>query len=230
MAPYGVSRKKGVSTAFRVQKSFGNITRVARCRIGPHHQEYISTLVGNLLGDGWGEKRGGGSRFALHMSANNMEHIQSLHQLFSRGGYCSEKKLRVSPEIGRGGKIYYSVRMRTYSFSSLNWLQEAFYPAGGVKRIPPIIHQLLDARALAIWMMGHGGVSGSGCRISTDNFPPGDVELLQVALGERWGCHCTIQRQKDNWLLYFPRAVCPRLSSIIKPLMVDSMHYKLNGY
>jgi hypothetical protein len=40
-----------------IQRSFYTKKLQACERVGPHNLDIISTLVGNLLGDSWGEKK-----------------------------------------------------------------------------------------------------------------------------------------------------------------------------
>ena len=197
-------------------------------KIGPHNEDVISTLVGSLLGDGWGEKRSGSSRFQIHMSTKNMGYAFFLHKFFNDRQYSSANPPKRKKQTGKLGKVYYSVRFRTYSYTSLNWLQEAFYPGGLSKRVPQNIASLLTPRALAIWFINDGGASGAGCRIATHSFPQEDVRLLRDTLYKLYGFHCTIQPQGERWTIYFIKREKSLLSQLIKPFMVPSMYYKLN--
>ena len=94
---------------------------------GPHHIDVISILVGNLLGDGWAEKRDGKTRFHILISVKNFEYIYSVKKFFEERGYCSCIPLKVIRQTAKGGKVYYSTKVRTYSFSSFNWLYDCFY-------------------------------------------------------------------------------------------------------
>lgn len=216
---------KTYSTSIRVEE---NARAIPLNKTGGHNEDVISTLVGNLLGDGWGEKRSGSSRFHIHMSTKNMEYASFLHKFFSDRQYCSTNPLKREKQIGKSGKVYYSVRFRTYSYSSLNWLQELFYPEGLSKRVPANITSLLTPRALAIWFMDDGAASGAGCRIATHSFSRDDVGILRDALEERFGFHCTMQRQGKCWTIYFIKSEKALLSQLVKPFMVSSMYYKLN--
>ena len=61
-------------------------------RIGPHNEDVISVLVGNLLGDGYGEKRKNSTRFQIHMSSRNVEYVFWSFKFFAEKGYSSRKK------------------------------------------------------------------------------------------------------------------------------------------
>lgn len=48
---------------------------LSKNRIGPHNKDIISVIIGNLLGDGHGEKRVGSTRFTIHMGSPNVEYL-----------------------------------------------------------------------------------------------------------------------------------------------------------
>lgn len=222
-APFSLPDKDTVNR----RKSFYTKRLLSRERIGPHNEEILSTLVGSLLGDGWGEKRLNSTRFHIHAGSPNVEYLYWLHQFFGKRGYCSTDKVKPIKQIGKGGKIYFSYKIRTWSFQSLNFLYELFYEKKR-KRIPKEIGSLLSPRALGIWLMDDGGISGKGVKISTESYSHTDLLLLQKALKERYSLVCTIQRHKERWILYFPRSQKPLLAKIVKDYLIPCMYYKLN--
>ena len=205
----------------------------AEKRIGPHNQDVISVLVGNLLGDGHGEKRKNATRFHIHMSSRNAEYVFWLHNFFAERGYASLKKPSVAKQIGKGNSVYLSIKWRTFSFRSLNSLYDAFYVERGAgergwrKRVPPNIGSLLTEKSLSIWVMDDGGRSGSGMKISTESFSLSDTLLLQRALRDKWSLEPTVQRHAGSYLLYFRKSDLPRLDALVRPHFLPSMLYKL---
>lgn len=204
-------------------------------RIGPHNQEVISTLVGNLLGDCWGEQRNGATRFHLNIGSPNVEYIFWLHKFYSERGYCSLNKPKKLKQIGIGknNKTSYSYKWRTFTFSSLNWLYDEFYVMDNNKlrkRIPPSIDQLLDARALAFWIMNDGSANNAGVRISTQCYTHQDLVRLQQVILKNFQLKTTLHKSKEKWVIYFPKSQCPKLSRLIKDLLVHSMHYKMKKF
>ena len=213
----------------QTQRCFYTKRIAAKERIGPHQQQVISTLVGNLLGDGYMEKRKNATRMHIHMSSRNVEYINWLHLFFSEKGYCSVTKPKLSKQIGKGNKIYFSCKFRTFSFSSFTFLHDSFY-VKTKKRVPKNIYNLLSPRALAIWIMNDGRKSGAGIKISTESFCLQDVILLQTVIFEKFKITCIVQRHKSNYVIYFPKNQLSCVSEIAKPYMIPCMYYKLNMY
>lgn len=234
-----VSRSETVNKMGKQVSRFFYTARVSSLKgIGPHNEPIISTIIGNLLGDGWGEKRVASSgekettRFHIHMSSKNAEYIYWLHKFFSENGYCSAKKPPTIKQIGPKGQIYYSIKFRTFSFSSLNYIYYLFYRKDRnnkyIKTVPANIGELCTARTLAIWLMDDGSVSGSGVRISTESFTREEVACLKAMILQNFSIHATIQRHKTRWILYFPKSQLPLLSKKTKPYFIPCMYYKLN--
>ena len=220
----------------RGQAPFHSASIPAGDRVGPHNQDVISVLVGNLLGDGHGEKRRGSTRFQVHTSSRNAEYAFWLHRFFAVRGYCSPRKPVARRQIGKGDAIYFSIRFHTFSFKSLNSLYDDFYayqpgPAhkgGWKKRVPPGIEGLLTPMALAIWVMDGGGRSGSGLKISTEGFSLSDCLLLQGALDRRFSLKPTVERHGKAFLLYFKKSDLEKLHALIKTHLLPCMAYKLS--
>lgn len=163
-------------------------------RIGPHDKDVISVLVGSLLGDGYAQKRKNSTRFQIEMSSKNASYIFWLHNFFADRGYCSAKKPVVKKQIGKKNTVYFSIKFKTFSFSSLNYLYHQFYCENNQrKKIPTQIYELLTPKALAIWIMNDGEKSGSGLKISTKPSSFTDNLLLQKIFSEKWGITPTVQ-------------------------------------
>lgn len=190
--------------------------------------DVISSLIGSLLGLGHAEKRSNATRFHIHVKSKNAEYIFWLHKFFYSRGYCQSNKLKVSKTISKNNTVYYSIKFRTFSFSSLNYLYDAFYDTQKKKIIPTNISSLLTKKAFAIWFMDHGGKSGNCITISTESFTYSQMCLLQKAIFEKFSLKCTIQKHKDKHVLYFAKNDIPAFSDLLKPYLLDCMLYKLN--
>ncbi|RYX79692.1 hypothetical protein EON70_00750 [bacterium] len=212
-------------------------------RIGPHRQDVIEGLVGNLLGDGFAEKRGGSTRILLKQSAEKVQYITFLHQFLCKAGICNANIPRLSKVVGKSGKQYFSTKFATYSFSSLNFIHEAFYVKDSekrfVKRVPPSIGDMLTERGLAHWIMDDGspyksGRKTGGLRLSTDSFSFQDVSTLQKALLDNFSLESTLHRHKMQPGNYKPiisisKDQRPRLKKLCGKYFVDAMMYKLES-
>lgn len=209
-------------------KTFFTATIKAKERIGPHKQEIIDIIVGSLLGDGWGEKRNNSTRFHFHVSSRNAQYLDFLHNLFLKNGYCSDIKPKKKIQVGKNGKKYYSIKMRTFSFTSFNEIYDMFYPDIKKKVVPKNIAQYLTGRALVIWVMDNGSEGVAGTKISVESFSLKEIETLQSALFFNFGLQYTIQTDKQWHVLYLSKkSQLKTLAEIIKASMVPSMLYKI---
>jgi hypothetical protein len=200
-------------------------------RIGPHNEDLISVIVGNLLGAGWAENRAGNTRFHIHMGSPNVEYLMWLHNFYAFRGYCSHKLPVLKRNIGSNNKVYFSSKFRTWTYSNWNWIYDHFF-FKGTKVVPSNITLLLTPLALAVWILDDGGVHPSGLIISTYNFfKKNDLNLLQKALINNFDLVTSVIRVAKNGLvLHLPRGQLSKLSNIVKLYMVPSMYYKLNGF
>lgn len=166
-------------------------------RIGPHHEEIISVLVGSLLGDGYAERiQSGGVRFRFRQQAKHKEYIFWLHEFLSTRGYCN-KDLPVLYEQTYGDKVHQAYRFGTFGFSSFIWLYNLFYTNSKVKVVPKNIADLLTPLALAIWICDDGTWK-PGVRIATNCFTKEEVELLSLALQTKFNLKSSLHKNKHG--------------------------------
>ena len=214
-----------------------NLSKIpASKRIGPHNIDILSVIVGNLLGDGYGEKRVNSTRFHIHMSSKNVEYLMFLHKFYSTRNYASKNKPKLSKMIGKNNKVYYSLKFRTYSYSSFNYIYNMFYKSTGStisneKVIPLNIYEYLTPLTLAIWIMDDGGCTNKGVRISTQSFTNNDIARLKNCLEQKFNFkNLKLYKQNSIYNIYFPYSEMLLLSKLVKPYFVKSMYYKLNGF
>lgn len=218
------------------KRKFSTQNLFSKERVGPHNQDLISVLVGNLLGDGYGEKRMNKTRFQIHIKSRNAEYLFWLFKFFAEKGYSSPKKPVVKKQIGKKNSIYFSIKFKTFSFSSLNFLYDSFYSKNkstiknnqNIKNVPTNIYSLLTQQALAIWIMNLGGKSGSGLKIKSESFCYKAHLLLQKTLKTKFSLEVSIQRDKKKYTLYFKKNQIFSLYSIVKPYILPCMRYKFN--
>jgi ubiquinol-cytochrome c reductase cytochrome b subunit len=200
-------------------------------KIGPHNQDVLSVIIGSLLGDSYGEKHGEGTRINFQQEESNMEYLIWNHKFFSERGYCSKIKPKTKKRLGKNGKIRYFYRFKTFTFTSFDWIREMFYK-NGIKIVPLNIGEFLTPLALAIWIQDDGAKSSAGLKISTNCFTFQEVELLCKILNEKYQLFPKPQSAgvPNQYIIYFPKNSMNNLSKLVKPHMVPSMRYKLNGY
>jgi ubiquinol-cytochrome c reductase cytochrome b subunit len=96
-------------------------------RIGPHNYEIFSIIFGSLLGDGFAEKHGEGTRICFQQEGSHAAYLLWFHNSLSKLGYCSKTDPKLSNRLALHGKIRKILRFKTFTFSSFNWIEECFY-------------------------------------------------------------------------------------------------------
>lgn len=111
------------SLNFKINKSFSNIKNknyILNNRIGPHNIDILSLIIGSTLGDTQLEKRNKLTRIIFEQSNRNVEYLMWFHNYLTSRGYCSNKIPKLHKNIKQKGEIYYSYRLKSYSYSNLN--------------------------------------------------------------------------------------------------------------
>lgn len=101
------------------------------------------------------ERDGNGSRFCFYQKGEHIEYILWLHSVLFEHGYCKENIPQIQSRVIYG-KLHYYCRFRTFTYSSFNWIYEAFY-IDKVKIVPLQVESFISPIALAVWMMDNGG-------------------------------------------------------------------------
>lgn len=199
-----------------------------------HNLDVLSLLFGSLLGDSWAECRNKHTksvRFILQQENSNMEYLHWYHKYLSQRGYCSPKIPK--KYLSLKNKVRYYYKISTYSFSNIKWLYDEFY-YNRVKRLPRhnVTRLLLTPLAIAVWFMDDGSRCSAGVKIATNGFEKKDLERIKKIIKELYSINTQIQSagKKNQFIIYIPKSEMPLFSKLIKPYMISSMYYKLNGY
>jgi len=136
-------------------------------RIGPHNKDILEFIQGSLLGDGYLEKHGNGSRLCLQQESSNKSYLLWSHKFLSVRGYCNPNIPIIQTRIGNKGKLRYVLRIKTWTFSSLNYLHDEFY-LNNKKILPQNL--IISPLMLAIWIKDDGNRSGKALKLCTNNF------------------------------------------------------------
>ena len=200
-------------------------------RIGPHNYDVLSILIGSLLGDGYGEKHGNGTRICFQQEHINNKYLLWFHNYLSELGYCNNILPKLTTRLGKNGKLRYISRFKTYTFTSFNWIHDIFYKEG--KKIIPInITDYLSPLALAIWIQDDGGKLSSGLKLATNCFSYDEVTFLAQILRDKYKLKISVIKAGalNQYNLYISKSSMKNVVEIIKPYLHPSMYYKLNGF
>lgn len=191
-------------------------------RIGPHNIDILSIIFGSLLGDGYGEKHGNGTRICFNQEGSHKEYLLWLHKLISDLTYSNTIIPKLTKRLGNKGKIRYIIRFKTYTYSSFNWIYDIWYN----NKILPNLY--LTPLALAIWIMNNGSKTLSGMKLSTNNFTLDEVTSLSLLLNNKYKLNTTIQSTNtfNQYLIYIPKKDKFKLWLIVGKYIHPSMKYK----
>ena len=162
-------------------------------RIGPHDFEVLSILIGYLLGDAYAERHGNGTRFCFQQEKLNSSYLIWFHEFLSERGYCNKTVPKLTTRIGKGGKIRYLSRFKSYTYSSFNWIHENFYK-DNKKIIPQNISEYLSPIALAVWIQDDGSKVSYGLKIATNSFTYEEVNFLAEVLRDKYQFKVSVQK------------------------------------
>lgn len=204
-------------------------------RIGPHNINILEIMIGLLLGDGHLEKRSGaiGCRLIVEQTNRNVEYLMWLYNQFLINGYCTNKKPKLFKRIKKNNTVYYGYKFNTFTFSSLNWLHDLFY-LHKIKHLPiEFLKEHLSPLILAIWFQDDGNKFQSGYKIATNCFELSELEKLCGTLKSKFDIECSLHSSRKsndtsfNYTIYIKKSSSAHFANLIKPYMINSMHYKL---
>lgn len=202
----------------------------AEKRVGPHNHDIMSIIYGSLLGDAHAEQRaaGNGTRISFYQESSHSEYLLWLHGLIMNLGYCSLNVPKIALRIAPNGNIRYIIRFSTFTYSSFNFVHDAWY-TNGVKHVPHNIGNFLTSLTLAIWIMDDGGWVGYGLKFATNSFTHEDCTLLVQTLRNLYGIKAEVQSAgvPNQYCVYVWSHSMPTLRNIVRPHLVPSMLYKI---
>lgn len=180
------------------------------------------------------EKYGDGSRFVFYQAKINGEYLLWLHKTISELGYSKTEIPKIFSRKGLSeGELRYYFRFRTFTYSSFNWIYDAFYPGVTRKVIPQLIELYLSPLALAIWMMDDGtSFKNKGFKFSTNSFTLKEVQFLCSLLKNKYNLNTTIHKtgQVNQYNIYIPKSSLNDLIKIVKPHFHPTMFYKISNF
>ena len=133
----------------------------------------------------------GGVRFIFRQSIRHKDYLFWLYEFFNNRGYTSNN-LPIGYTQKSGDNLYIAYRFGTYYYTSFIWLYKLFYNNNKKKVIPKNIADYLTPLALAVWIMDDGTLKKPGVRIATNCFTLEEVELLKLALENKFNLKCSL--------------------------------------
>jgi ubiquinol-cytochrome c reductase cytochrome b subunit len=142
-----------INTAYLLPFNLNKIRSLKR--IGPHNFEILSIIFGSLLGDGYAEKHGEGTRICFQQESSHSGYLIWLHSYIANLGYCNITPPKIQTRIGLHGKLRYILCFKTYTFASFNWIEDSFYKKENnlskkVKILPFCLDEYLSPLSLSI--------------------------------------------------------------------------------
>lgn len=175
-------------------------------------------LIGSLLGDGclsFAHDSAEAPRFSENHSSKQSSYVHWKAKQLTR----FEPAITYHDNPGHG-KAWCSLRLPTLlAFTELYHLR---YPEPTYALV-----QELDWLGVAVWYMDDGSWNGGSARFHTNGFKKHTVLLLRDWFLQS-GIDCSAKFSK-GWELWLSREGTRQLVTHIRPLLIDSMRYKLGG-
>lgn len=202
-------------------------------------------LFGSLLGDGHLSPNQNGTEFRYRIN-HCAKDVKYIYQKFDILGDIVESPPTYYelPEDKRTNKSYKRYFFNTIHTPALRFYWGMFYRkvkkedgSVGFTKVVPTKEQIianLTPQAMAWWFMDDGSAKDpfktTAMRISTDGFPLEQQNRLCNAIQERYDLKIYAQtknKKKGIYNIYIPAPSAEKFVNIIKPFVIDTMHYKI---
>jgi len=132
-------------------------------------------------------------------------------------------------EDKRGNSVMFG--FQTLAHQELNFFRKLFYD-NNKKVIKDELGLYLTPLGLAVWFMDDGSKNGTcNQKFSTDGFSREDNERLAIILKANFDINVKVLEYERNdqkyYYLFLNKRNAINMTEIIKPHMIESMHYKL---
>ena len=174
----------------------------------------------------------------------------NFHSFFANNGYCSNKKPKMSKLIGKGNKVIFIYRFKTYSFSNFDWLFDMFYK-NNLKIIPHNLDKYLTPLALTTLFIFFSELRVQGeinnlalfiCNRAKDlpmkyksetNASLKELRYLSFILKNKYNIDTIIKDKNLNNAnkfksLYIKNSSISTFSKLVKPHLLYSQYHLLN--
>lgn len=192
-------------------------------------------IIGSLLGDGTMRvgKKGINANFKAEHGLKQKEYVFWKYEIL-KNWVPTEPK--ISMRYDESGAAYAkSWWFRTIRHPILTEIYDHFYTRDGYrvgrKIVPNDIAELLDAFALAVWIMDDGCYQKGNIDISTYSFQLSEIQLLQDAVERNFNVRMTYHKDRDiGYRMYCNKSETKKLIRTIYPYIVPSMMYKIGSH
>jgi len=184
-------------------------------------------LVGLLLGDAHLETQNYGRtyRMKVEQSIIHREYVEHLYQSFRKWVLTSPK----IKSVAGNKQLTYNYRLQTVGHGAFRFYGQQFY-CEKQKCVPRLINRLLTPRGIAYWFMDDGSMKSKeskGIIFNTQGYKKREVESLVAVLMTKFGLKAQTRRQKEGYQIYISGDSYERFCEIVKPYLIEAMHYKL---
>ena len=186
-------------------------------------EEQKAILYGTLLGDGSIGMQAKEARVSFVQGHGQEEYFDLKCSKFNKilGKVCKESRFdkRINKYLDR-----YSVR--TLCHPVFTQMYKELYP-NGTKTITREWLNKLTPQSLAYWFMDDGSNNGTLC---THCFSYDEHLIIQQYFLEVWDINVTIQKNYNQYMIYFPKSEKQKFAKLVKPYIIESMSYKIKNW
>lgn len=187
-------------------------------------------LVGLLLGDLYGRKKGDYTLFSFKQGLIHQDYLNHLYSIFKDYTASAPKIVNNFPHP-KTGKCYNSILFYTYSLPCFNELYDLFYvsPLGRKKMVPINIFYLLTPLSLAYWIADDGSWNkvSKYVILCTDSYTLEEILKLIEVLNTKFNLRCYKVKCGNGFRIIIPSYSIPALQELLSAHIPPMMKHKI---
>ena len=187
-------------------------------------------LVGLLLGDLYGKKKGDYTLFSFKQGIIHQDYLNHLYSIFKDYTASAPKIVNNAPHP-KTGKCYNSILFYTYSLPCFNELYDLFYvsPLVGKKMVPINIFYLLTPLSLAYWIADDGSWNkvGKYVTLCTESFTLEEILQLIEVLNKKFNLRCYKVKCGNGFRIIIPSYSITALQELLSAHIPPMMKHKI---
>ncbi len=188
----------------------------------------MSLIAGSILGETNLEKRESGlvTIIRFFRAHSNVEYLIWYFNILVMYGLYKPDKPKLYKCISKHNKILFTYRINSYSFSSFNWIYDAFYKDN--EKFISKNNCFITPLALAVWFMDSGFIIGKEIHITIiSKFNNKDIINLCEILKEKYNLDTYFKLSNKNHTIIIKQNSVNRFINIIKPYINKFISKKL---